>query len=156
MQSTAKDLSSFSGHVLVCKALLRAAAGTDAATPPSELPSELPSAGSTSTLAPTSIGPSPRSCLVLMDEVGSSTDPAQGAALAQAMLEALVGGVGPGAGAGAGRQGDNGATSATSGGTTRVAVTTHHASLKGLATSDKRFEVAAMEYVDGRPSFKLK
>lgn len=57
MQSVGEDLSTFSGHLLVCKAVLAAAARTTGHS------------------------------LVLMDEMGSGTDPAQGVAIAQALLE---------------------------------------------------------------------
>lgn len=69
--------------------------------------------------------------LVLVDEIAVGTDPAQGAALARAVVEALV---------------DRGA---------RVAVTTHHPELKTLPQSDPRFAVAAAEFADGRPTFRL-
>ncbi len=67
--------------------------------------------------------------LVLLDEVAVGTDPAQGAALAHAVLEAIV---------------DAGA---------RVAVTTHYPELKAL--SDPRFVVAAAQYADGKPTYRL-
>lgn len=67
--------------------------------------------------------------LVLLDEVAVGTDPAQGAALARAVLEAVV---------------DAGA---------RVAVTTHYPELK--AVTDHRFVVAAAQYADGKPTYKL-
>ena len=69
--------------------------------------------------------------LVLLDEVGSGTDPAQGAALARAALEALV---------------DAGA---------RVVATSHFAELRGLAAADSRFEVAAVQVADGRPTYRV-
>ncbi len=72
----------------------------------------------------------PRS-LVLLDELASGTDPVQGAALAQAVLEKLV---------------DIGA---------RVVTTTHYPPLKALPTADDRFAVAAMEVSDGQPTYKL-
>ncbi|MBN2799359.1 MAG: Smr/MutS family protein [Deltaproteobacteria bacterium] len=68
--------------------------------------------------------------LFLLDEIATGTDPAQGAALARAYLEALAA-RGP-----------------------RVVVTTHYATLKGMATADPRFGVAAMEYRDGRPTYR--
>lgn len=67
--------------------------------------------------------------LVLLDEVAVGTDPAQGAALARAVLEAVV---------------DAGA---------RVAVTTHYPELK--AVTDDRFVVAAAQYADGKPTYRL-
>lgn len=92
MQSVGGDLSTFSGHLLVCKAVL----------------AQTELSGS---------GKSAAASLVLMDEVGSGTDPAQGVAIAQALLEALL---------------HNGA---------RTAITTHYLQLKDLAASDPRFEV---------------
>ncbi|MEL6342964.1 MAG: Smr/MutS family protein [Myxococcota bacterium] len=67
--------------------------------------------------------------LVLLDEVGMGTDPAQGAALAQAVIQTLV---------------DQGA---------RLAVTTHYTRLKELPGSDPRFRVGAVRFVDGSPTY---
>ncbi len=101
-QSVEGDLSTFSGHVAVLRAVLDAVRpGRDA------------------------------HALVLLDELGMGTDPAQGAALARAVLEALV---------------DRGA---------RVAVTTHYTELKALAAVDPRFEVAAVAIEDGQPTYQL-
>ncbi len=72
----------------------------------------------------------PRS-LVLLDEVAAGTDPAQGAALARAVLERVV---------------DQGA---------RVAVTTHFGELKALGWSDARFIVSAMRIDGGRPTYRV-
>ena len=69
--------------------------------------------------------------LILLDEVGVGTDPAQGAALARAVLEALV---------------DAGA---------RIAVTTHYAELKALGAADPRCTLAAVQYADGRPTYRV-
>ncbi len=69
--------------------------------------------------------------LVLLDEIAAGTDPAQGAALGQAILEALV---------------DRGA---------RVVVTTHFGPLKRLGTADARFVSAAMQYYEGRPTWRV-
>lgn len=98
MQSVDGDLSTFSGHMLVCREVLKNA-GRDA--------------------------------LVLMDELGSGTDPNQGVAIARALLEALL---------------DRGC---------RVAITTHYLELKQLASTDDRFDVAGMQFVSGRPTYKL-
>ena len=98
LQSVGGDLSTFSGHMLVCKQVLESS-GTNA--------------------------------LVLMDELGSGTDPAQGVAIAQALLEELV---------------EAGS---------RVVITTHYMELKQLAASDNRFAVAGMQFVSGRPTYKL-
>ena len=56
----------------------------------------------------------------------------QGAALAQAVLEELL---------------DMG---------TRVIVTTHYQRIKELASDDHRFQIAAMEFIDNRPTYKLR
>lgn len=69
--------------------------------------------------------------LVLLDEIGVGTDPAQGAALARAVLEALV------------------ASGA------RVGVTTHYAELKALGAVDTRFSLAAVQYAEGRPTYRV-
>ena len=98
IQSVGGDLSTFSGHMLVCKEVLDQAG---------------------------------KNALVLMDEVGSGTDPAQGVAIAQALLEALL---------------ETGS---------RVAITTHYTQLKQLAVADDRFAVAGMQFVRGRPTYKL-
>ncbi len=37
----------------------------------------------------------------------------------------------------------------------RVALTTHYTQLKELAASDERFGVSAMQFVDGRPTYRL-
>ncbi|MCB9778733.1 MAG: Smr/MutS family protein [Alphaproteobacteria bacterium] len=97
-QSVEGDLSTFSGHVEVLKAVL-AVAGPGA--------------------------------LVMLDEVGMGTDPAQGAALARSILEALV---------------DSGA---------RVAITTHYTELKALASVDPRFAVASVAMAEGRPTYEV-
>lgn len=98
LQSVGGDLSTFSGHMLVCREVLNN---------------------------------SGRNALVLMDELGSGTDPNQGVAIAQALLEAVI---------------ETGA---------RVAITTHYIQLKQLATSDDRFSVGGMQFVNGRPTYKL-
>jgi DNA mismatch repair protein MutS2 len=66
-----------------------------------------------------------------LDELGSGTDPNQGVAIAQALLEALL---------------ETGS---------RVAITTHYMALKQLASSDDRFSVGGMQFVRGRPTYKL-
>ncbi|TNE88803.1 MAG: hypothetical protein EP330_13510 [Deltaproteobacteria bacterium] len=69
--------------------------------------------------------------LLLLDELAVGTDPTQGAALAQAVLERLV------------------ASGA------RVVVTTHFSRLKSLAVVDERFAAAAVEHVDGEPTYRV-
>ena len=70
--------------------------------------------------------------LILLDEIAVGTDPAQGGALARAVLEALV---------------DRGA---------RVAVTTHYTDLKAFASADPRFRNAAVHLEDGKPSYRVR
>lgn len=60
------------------------------------------------------------------------TDPGQGAAVARSVLEAIV---------------ESNA---------RVCATTHAPELKGLASSDERFDVAGMEFADGLPTYRLR
>ena len=69
--------------------------------------------------------------LLLLDEVASGTDPAQGGALARAVIERLA---------------DVGA---------RVVATTHYAQVKAMSARDERVEVAALEYRDGRPTYRV-
>jgi DNA mismatch repair protein MutS2 len=72
--------------------------------------------------------------LVVLDEIGDGTDPGEGAALAQAVLEALA-------------QAE-----------ARVVVTTHYALLKELAHVDARFENASFEFdpVSLAPTYRLR
>jgi DNA mismatch repair protein MutS2 len=76
---------------------------------------------------------SPRS-LVVLDEIGAGTDPGEGAALAQATLEALA---------------DTGA---------RVVATTHHGLLKEMADVDPRFANACVAFDPETlaPTFRLR
>ena len=69
--------------------------------------------------------------LVLFDEIGMGTDPAQGAVIAQAVVEQLL------------EQ------------KTKMIITSHFTRLKALATVDDRFSVAAMEFVEGKPTYRL-
>jgi DNA mismatch repair protein MutS2 len=75
----------------------------------------------------------PRS-LVVLDEIGVGTDPSEGAALAQSVLESLA---------------DRGA---------RVVTTTHYNLLKEMAEVDDRFENASVEFdgETGAPTYRLK
>lgn len=70
-------------------------------------------------------------CLYLVDEIASGTDPQQGAALAHAWLEALIG-KGP-----------------------RAVITTHFHRLKTVGATDRRFAMAGMQFAEGRPTFRL-
>lgn len=71
--------------------------------------------------------------LVLLDELAVGTEPATGAAIAQAVIERLV---------------EN---------KTTLLVTTHYDNLKGLALKNKKFRNASMEYSlkDFKPTYKL-
>jgi DNA mismatch repair protein MutS2 len=69
--------------------------------------------------------------LLLLDEVASGTDPSQGGALARALLERFA---------------DVGA---------RTVATTHYAQVKALSSVDGRVAVAAMEYADEKPTYRI-
>jgi DNA mismatch repair protein MutS2 len=97
-QTVQGDLSSFSGHLVLLREMLKVAGN---------------------------------GCLFLLDELCSGTDPAQGGALAAAILDDLVA-RGP-----------------------RVVVTTHYAQIKALAAVDARYALAAMEYAGGRPTWRV-
>jgi len=101
MQTIVDDLSTYSAHLVASRIILNATANKG-----------------------------PRS-LVMIDEAGTGTDPAQGAALARALLETLL---------------DAGV---------RLVATTHCDQLKSWALEDSRTEIAAMEYKEGRPTFRL-
>lgn len=75
--------------------------------------------------------------LVLLDEVGTGTDPQEGAALGAALLERLADG-GPG-------------------GAALTASTTHMAALTGLKFEDARFENASAEFDEATlsPTYRL-
>ncbi|MBM75041.1 MAG: hypothetical protein CMK59_06555 [Proteobacteria bacterium] len=72
-----------------------------------------------------------RGALILLDEPGMGTDPSQGAALAQSLIESYV---------------DSGA---------RVVCTTHFVRLKMVSEVDPRFLVAAAQFEKGRPTYQL-
>ncbi|MEC7987943.1 MAG: Smr/MutS family protein, partial [Myxococcota bacterium] len=69
--------------------------------------------------------------LVLLDEIGMGTDPAQGSALAQVVMEHLL---------------DRGA---------RLVVTTHFSRLKALSKVDSRYTMMAADFYDGSPTYQL-
>jgi DNA mismatch repair protein MutS2 len=70
-------------------------------------------------------------CLFLIDEIASGTDPYQGAALAQAILEHFLE-TGP-----------------------RALVTTHFHRLKTVSAIDPRFAIAGMQFANGRPTYRM-
>ncbi|MBI5504165.1 MAG: Smr/MutS family protein [Deltaproteobacteria bacterium] len=69
--------------------------------------------------------------LLLLDEIAAGTDPAQGGALARAVIERLA---------------DVGA---------RVVVTTHYGQIKAMSAQDSRVEVSALEYRGGKPTYRV-
>lgn len=73
------------------------------------------------------------SSLILLDEIGAGTDPQEGSALAQSILENML---------------DKGA---------KLIVTTHYGELKSLAYTDKRFQNASVQFsVETlKPTYKL-
>jgi DNA mismatch repair protein MutS2 len=102
-QDLARDLSSFSAHITQMVQLLKEVSeGTDPGTSPSPI--------------------HPGRALVLLDEPVTSTDPAEGAALASALLCRL-------AAAGV-----------------KVVATTHYSLLKGLAQETSGFANASVEF----------
>ena len=101
IQSVQGDLSTFSGHMLVCKQVLD------------------------------SVASGKSNALVLMDELGSGTDPQQGVAIAQAILETLLQAK------------------------ARVVITTHYMELKQLASSNSQLAVGGMQFLHGKPTYQL-
>jgi DNA mismatch repair protein MutS2 len=69
--------------------------------------------------------------LLLLDEIASGTDPTQGGALARALIERFA---------------ESGA---------RVVATTHYAQVKAMGSQDGSVEVAALEYRDGKPTYRV-
>jgi hypothetical protein len=163
-QSVASDLSTFSGHVTMCREIIKLAntcytSQQQTIQSSSDLNSHTHSDNRDDdcdiddrdvdddidndneqqhsyTLSPvTSTPPPPKPtkqyALVLMDEIGSGTDPAQGAAFAQAILEELV------------------TLNA------RLMVSTHYNRLKELAVTDPRFQIAAMEFIHQQPTYRM-
>ena len=116
MQMVSGDLSTFSGHLVVCREMLKRAKHGGGGANQRHHP------------------------LILLDEIGTGTDPAQGAVLAQAVLEELM------------------ASNA------RVIVTTHYQRVKELAAAAadegssllSSFRIAAMEFLDNRPTYRLR
>ncbi len=133
-QSLQGGFSSFSGHLAAIARIVDDNARVHADSAAAMVPAM-------DAAADTTEGAMPRPTLVLLDELMSGTDPAQGAALAQAVLEDLV---------------DSGAT---------VIVTTHYDRLKALALAEaaetphrhaRRFRNASVGVdQDGRPTFVL-
>ena len=105
-QSLQQSLSTFSGHIRRISRIIEAIKPEDAAI---------------------------KSSLVLLDEVGAGTDPAEGSALAIALLKYLAQH------------------------TTLTVATTHYGELKALKYQDERFENASVEFDDStlQPTYRL-
>eukprot|EP01039_Chlorochromonas_danica_P009671 gene9671-10693_t len=123
MQSvtTETDFSTFSGHLFVCKEMIKIVEKLQQQNNNNN--NQLSTDNNDSDEGrPTSS--SSNHSLILLDEIGTGTDPIQGQALAQAILEELM------------------ALQC------RLIVTTHYSQLKELALRDPRFQVGAMEWLD--------
>lgn len=118
-QSLEQSLSTFSGHIRRISRIITTINDLSLSPP-------LP-------LSPASSVPRSPACLVLLDEVGAGTDPAEGSALAIALLKYLA---------------DR----------TRLTIaTTHYGELKALKYQDERFENASVEFDDRslQPTYRL-
>jgi len=119
-QSLQQSLSTFSGHIRRISRILAAISGEQEEISQSRRTGILP------------VIPNPQS-LVLLDEVGAGTDPAEGSALAIALLQHLAN-------------------------TTLLTMaTTHFGELKALKYEDERFENASVEFNDVTlsPTYRL-
>jgi dsDNA-specific endonuclease/ATPase MutS2 len=110
--------------------------------------------------------------LVLLDELGTGTDPIEGSALGIALMKALVGGGsgsgsksggGEGEGSGGNQEKETGSPSSPSssshtwGVAALTVATTHHSALAELKFKDDRFENASVEFDDIKlqPTYRL-
>jgi DNA mismatch repair protein MutS2 len=144
-QSIEQSLSTFSGHIRRISRILEAIGEESQELKVDKLkvetwednlePSNLePSNLEPSNLEPSNLEPStPHPSLVLLDEVGAGTDPAEGSALAIALLEYLA---------------DQAQL---------TVATTHYGELKALKYQDERFENASVEFDDVSlsPTYRL-
>lgn len=144
-QSIEQSLSTFSGHIRRISRILEAIRGEAEAlkvdtslAPRQNLSEDVAPVESweddpqnSNLLQPSTPAPSPS--LVLLDEVGAGTDPAEGSALAIALLQHLAN-------------------------TAQLTVaTTHYGELKALKYQDERFENASVEFDDStlQPTYRL-
>ena len=144
-QSIEQSLSTFSGHIRRISRILEAISGesealkVDTSLAPRHNSSEdvaqveswEDDPQTSNLLQPSTPAPSPS--LVLLDEVGAGTDPAEGSALAIALLQHLAN-------------------------TAELTVaTTHYGELKALKYQDERFENASVEFNDStlQPTYRL-
>lgn len=135
LQSVSGDVSTFSGHLLVCREILHTAnklhqESRDRAEEKKHACGKERSHPEVTQQDRTTKRDG--QCLVLLDEIGTGTDPEQGSALAQSVLERLV---------------EMGA---------RVMATTHYQRIKELAVQDTRFQVAAMEFDRNTPTYRMR
>ena len=124
-QSLQQSLSTFSGHIRRISRIIEALGSEDSSQ-------NLDNTPSLATETSAESEPSSQS-LVLLDEVGAGTDPAEGSALAIALLKYLA---------------DH---------TLLTIATTHYGELKALKYQDERFENASVEFNDAtlQPTYRL-
>jgi DNA mismatch repair protein MutS2 len=139
-QSLQQSLSTFSGHIRRISRILDAIGQgsssnteeSDGYTTETESDVDSPNFLSPSSSLPSTLYPLP-SALILLDEVGAGTDPAEGSALAIALLQYLA---------------DRAMLTIAS---------THYGELKALKYQDSRFENASVEFDDVNlaPTYRL-
>ena len=134
-QSIEQSLSTFSGHIRRISRILEAISGESEplkveSWEDNPQPSNPPGEFSEEVQPPT---PAPSPSLVLLDEVGAGTDPAEGSALAIALLQHLADAA------------------------QLTVATTHYGELKALKYQDERFENASVEFDDStlQPTYRL-
>ena len=129
-QSLEQSLSTFSGHIRRISRILAALGSGEESVPTPTNPHEQENSGE-SPPTPYTLHPTPS--LVLLDEVGAGTDPAEGSALAIALLQYLA---------------DHAQL---------TVATTHYGELKALKYQDERFENASVEFDDVSlsPTYRL-
>ncbi len=129
-QSLEQSLSTFSGHIRRISRILEALQPGEEAVPTPTNPHEQENSTDS---PPTPYSLLPTSSLVLLDEVGAGTDPAEGSALAIALLQYLA---------------DHAQL---------TVATTHYGELKALKYQDERFENASVEFDDVSlsPTYRL-
>ncbi|HBB32276.1 MAG TPA: endonuclease MutS2 [Cyanobacteria bacterium UBA8803] len=129
-QSLEQSLSTFSGHIRRISRILEALRSEEWGMESGEESMSVPS---NSAQLESSEKSSPSPSLVLLDEVGAGTDPAEGSALAIALLKYLA---------------DHAQL---------TVATTHYGELKALKYQDERFENASVEFNDVTlsPTYRL-
>jgi DNA mismatch repair protein MutS2 len=136
-QSLQQSLSTFSGHIRrISRILETMGEASGVRSQESEVrgqESEVRSQESEESPVPSPQSPIPSPLLVLLDEVGAGTDPAEGSALAIALLKYLA---------------DHAQL---------TVATTHYGELKALKYQDERFENASVEFDDVTlsPTYRL-